>query len=354
MIRIDDSARTASGRRGFLAGAAAVAGGLALAPNLDTASASTEGPKIVRTPAERFAGLPDYPFKPKYARIRLRSGEELRMHYIDVRPSDPAKASGETVVLLHGNPSWSYLYRHVIPPLVAAGHRCIAVDLIGFGKSDKVIDRFAYTYPNHIDWLEQALFRRLGLREITLVCHDWGGTLGLLLVARNPTRFRRVVASNTGLRAGGPDLGPGWQYVAKWLQFTQRTQDLRPSEIVDGFALKALTPRVRAAYDAPYPGDEFLHGVRRFAVLIPITAEDEANPMIAAAWTMLEKLHTPFLCVFSAEDHVSHGDHSALSDRIPGAQGQPHVSIPNAAHFVQEDRPAEFGAAVNAFIRSTR
>ena len=276
------------------------------------------------------------------------------MHYVDERPSDPAKASGETIVLLHGNPSWSYLYRHVIPPLVAAGHRCVAVDLVGSGKSDKVTDRFAYTYASHVGWLREALFDRLGLGDVTLVCHDWGGTLGLLLVAQNPGRFRRVVASNTGLRVAGPDLGPGWQHVAKWLQFTQRTEQLRPGLIVDGYSLTELAPGVRAAYDAPYPGDEFLHGVRRFAVLIPITAEDESNPMIEQAWTVLENLQTPFLCVFSTDDHVSHGDYSALSDRIPGAQGQPHIAIQGAQHFVQEDRPAEFAAAVNSFISSTR
>ncbi|MFI6677117.1 haloalkane dehalogenase [Kribbella sp. NPDC050470] len=310
----------------------------------------------MRTPEERFAELPDYPFEPHYAEVRLGngSGDVVRMHYVDERPSDPAEASGETVVLLHGNPSWSYLYRHVIPPLVAAGHRCVAVDLIGFGKSDKVVDRFAYTYANHVRWLREALFDHLGLRDVTLVCHDWGGTLGLLLLAQNPTRFRRVVASNTGLRAGGGDLGPGWRSVAEWLQYTQRTRDLQPGLIVDGFAQTALAPAVRAAYDAPYPGDEYLHGVRRFAVLIPITAQDESNSLIVDAWKVLEKLRTPFLCAFSAQDHVSRGNHEALSGRIPGAQGQPHVAIPNAAHFVQEDRPAEFAAAITSFIAATR
>ena len=357
----DETRRMTSDRRRFLAGAAAVAGGVALAPSLtraaDAAAVSVaEGPKVLRTPEGRFANLPDYPFTPHYARIRLGdgSGTELRMHYVDERPSDPAKASGETIVLLHGNPSWSYLYRHVIPPLVAAGHRCVAVDLVGFGKSDKVTDRFAYTYASHVGWLREALFDRLGLGDVTLVCHDWGGTLGLLLVAQNPDRFRRVVASNTSLRVGGPDLGPGWQHVAKWLQFTQRTEHLRPGLIVDGYSHTELAPGVQAAYDAPYPGDEFLHGVRRFAVLIPITEQDESNAMIEDAWTVLESLQTPFLCVFSTDDHVSRGNHSALSGRIPGAQGQPHIAIPDAQHFVQEDRPAEFAAAVNSFISSTR
>ena len=352
--------RLTSGRRRFLAGAAVVAGGVALAPSVRRAEAAapsleTDGP-VLRTPGDRFTALPDYPFKPHYVSVPLRDGadETVRVHYVDERPSDPSKASGETIVLLHGNPSWSYLYRHVIPPLVAAGHRCVAVDLVGHGKSDKVADRFAYTYASHVRWLHAALFERLNLRNVTLVCHDWGGTLGLLLLAQNPERFRRVVASNTSLREGGPDLGPGWQYLAKWLQFTQRTEDLRPGAIVDGFALTDLPAAVRAAYDAPYPSDAFLHGPRRFAVLIPISADDDANPMIHQAWKVLDRLRTPFLCVFSAQDHVTHGDHSALSSRIPGAQGQPHLAIDGAAHFVQEDRPTEFAAAVNTFIKSTR
>ncbi|MFI7068531.1 haloalkane dehalogenase [Kribbella sp. NPDC050124] len=310
---------------------------------------------MLRTPDDRFADLPDYPFKPNYVTVPLEPGtdETLRLHYVDERPSDPSKASGETIVLLHGNPAWSYLYRHVIPPLVAAGHRCIAVDLVGHGKSDKVADRFSYSYASHVRWLREALFKRLGLRNVTLVCHDWGGTLGLLLLAQNPDRFRRVVASNTGLREGGADLGPGWQHMAKWLQLTQRTEDLRCGPIVDGFSLTELPATVQAAYDAPYPADAYLHGVRRFAVLIPINADDEANPMISDAWKVLQRLRTPFLCLFSAQDHVTRGNHSALSDHIPGAKGQPHLAIEGAAHFVQEDRPAEFAAAVNAFISST-
>ncbi|MCM0673349.1 haloalkane dehalogenase [Micromonospora phytophila] len=361
----DSGKGDARDRRRFLAGAAALTGGALLGPAVNvttpagaaptSGSALADDPKALRTPDERFAHLPDYPFKPNYARIKLGdgSGAELRMHYLDERPRDPAKASGETVLLLHGNPSWSYLYRHVIPPLVAAGHRCVAPDLVGFGKSDKVVDRFAYTWQSHVEWLREAVFDRLDLRDVTMVCHDWGGMVGLLLLAQHPDRFRRVVASNTGLREGGGDLGPGWEHLAKWVQFTQRTKQLEPGQIVDGFSLTHLDPAVQAAYNAPYPDDRYLHGVRRFAAIIPITENDEANPAIRAAWKVLESLQTPFLCAFSAEDHVTRGDHTSLSGRIPGAQGQPHTAIADAAHFVQEDQAAEFAQVVADFISLT-
>ena len=265
-----------------------MAGGVALAPSLtraaDAAAVSVaEGPKVLRTPEARFGTCPTT----RSAALRRDqlgdgSGTRLRVHYVDERPSDPAKASGETILLLHGNPSWSYLYRHVIPPLVAAGHRCVALDLVGFGRSDKPTDRFVYTYANHVGWLREAVFDRLGLRDVTLVCHDWGGLLGLLLLAQHPDRFRRVVASNTrlGWRARPrPGLGTCRQVAA--VHPADRT--LRPGQVVDDYSLTELAPAVRAAYDAPFPGDEFLHGVRRFAVLIPITEQDESNPMIEDA-----------------------------------------------------------------------
>jgi haloalkane dehalogenase len=185
-------------RRAFLAGAAAVSGGAVLGSGaILKPTAASEVPhqaaarRVARTLDERFVELADYPFKPHYVAVDAGDGSKLRVHYLDERPSDPAKASGETVLLLHGNPTWSYLYRMVIPPLVAAGHRCVAVDLVGMGKSDKPTDRFAYTYRNHLDWLREAVFDRLELRDTTMVCHDWGGILGLLLLAEHPDRFRQ-------------------------------------------------------------------------------------------------------------------------------------------------------------------
>lgn len=344
-------------RRGVLIsglGAAAVG-----AVNLSSASASRPnqglhpaGAKVVRTPSRRFDGLPDYPFNPNYVAVGDRPG--LRMHYIDERPGRGVKPSGETIVLLHGNPSWSYLWRHVIPPLVAAGHRCIAPDLIGFGKSDKVVDPFEHTYENQMAWLHEALFVQLDLRAVTLVCHDFGGLFGLPLLAQNPGRFARVVATNTGLDTGEEDRGPAWQYLAEWLQFTQRTQPYPSGQIVDMFSATSLDPAVRAAYDAPFPEEEYVGGPRRLPLLIPLTVTDENSPMLIAAWEVLQDLEVPFLCAFSDQDHASNnGDHSSLSGRIAGARNQPHVTIAGAKHFLQEDQPGALAAVIDGFVRTT-
>ncbi|WP_246083533.1 haloalkane dehalogenase [Nonomuraea diastatica] len=310
---------------------------------------ATEDLRVLRTPEARFENLPDYPFEPHYVAV---DGGRLRVHYLDEQPEESA-ASGETVLLLHGNPSWSYLYRHVIPPLVEAGHRCVAVDLIGFGKSDKLADRFAYTYERHLGWLREAVFDRLDLREVTMVCHDWGGALGLPLLAAHPARFRRVVATNTGLSTGDEELGAGWPLMAAWLQSSQRTYPFEPSTIVDAFTVTGLDQAVLAAYDAPFPDEPYLTGIRQFPLLIPISPQDEYTPALRAAWAVLEGLELPFLCAFSDQDNVTRGDHSALSGRIPGAKGRAHPTITGAGHFLQEDAGAALATAVDDFIRST-
>lgn len=303
--------------------------------------------QFLRSPEERFHALPDYPFEPHYVEV---GDARLRMHHID---ESSAESSGETVLLLHGNPSWSYLYRHVVPTLVAAGHRCVAPDLIGFGKSDKPVSRFAYTYQNHLEWLREAVFDRLDLHDVTLVCHDWGGALGLPLLAAHPDRFRRVVASNTGLSTGDEDLGPGWPLMAAWLQSSQRDYPFEPGQVVDSFTVAELDDTVRAAYNAPYPDESYLSGVRQFPLLIPISPQDENTPALRAAWAELETLDIPFLCAFSDQDHITHGDHSALSRRIPGAKGQPHTTIKDAGHFLQEEQGPALAAVIDDFIRST-
>lgn len=304
--------------------------------------------KVMRTPDDRFRDLPDYPFEPRYVEV---ADGRLRVHYVDEGSSD---GTGETIVMLHGNPSWSYLYRHVIPPLVAAGHRCIALDLVGFGRSDKPADRFAYTYQNHIEWLREALLDCLDLRGMTLVAHDWAGALALPLLADHPERFRRVVAINTGLSTGDEDLGEGWPLMANWLQSSQRTSPFEPGQVVDAFTTTGLDPAVRAAYNAPYPDEAFLQGVRQFPLLIPISPRDEMTPRLREVWAKLETLDVPFLCAFSDQDHVTQGDHRALSERIPGAKGRPHAVIANGGHFVQEDQAPALARVINDFIRSTR
>ncbi|WP_049558954.1 haloalkane dehalogenase [Nonomuraea sp. SBT364] len=303
---------------------------------------------VLRTPDDRFDNLPDYPFEPHYVAI---DGGRIRMHYVDDSPVD---GSGETIVMLHGNPSWSYLYRHVIPPLVAAGHRCVAVDLVGFGRSDKLANRFEYTYEGHVEWLREALFDRLDLRDVTLVAHDWGGALGFPLLARTPERFRRVVAVNTGLSTGDEDLGEGWPLLANWLQSSQRDNPFEPSKVVEMFTVSALAPAVLAAYDAPYPEEAYLQGVRQFPLLIPISPRDENTPALREVWKQLEKLEIPLLCAFSDQDHTSGGDHSSVSERIPGAKGQPHTVVENAGHFLQEDQGPALADVIDDFINSTR
>ncbi len=295
---------------------------------------------IRRTPDARFEGLPDYPFEPHYVTV----ANQLRVHYVDERP---AQTSGETVLLLHGEPTWSYLYRHVIPPLVVAGHRCVAPDLVGFGKSDKPADRFAYTYQAHVDWLRETIFDRLDLRDVTMVCHDWGGLLGLRLLAEHPERFRRVVATNTSLPTGDQDLGGA---LAVWLQLSQRSNPFEPGQVVERGTVTGIDPAVKAAYDAPFPDESYLQGARQFPLLIPLTPYDEATAPNREAWAALRTLSVPFLYAHADHDWGVGDGRTMLRDGIPGAA---EVVIENAGHFVQEDRGLELAAAVDEFIGST-
>lgn len=317
----------------------------------DLQPASIDDRTVLRTPDARFEGLTEYSFAPHY--VDIGTDIHLRVHYLDERPTDPANATGETVLLLHGNPTWSYLYRHVIPPLVAAGHRCIAPDLIGFGRSDKPVSPFAYTHQAHIDWLSETMFDRLDLQDLTMVGHDWGGMLGLRLLAEHPERFRRMVATNTGLDIGDTGAERAWHGLAIWLQTSQRAHPFVPGQLVDSMMMRSLDPAIQAGYNAPFPDETYLQGVRQFPLLIPISPHDEAIPALRRTWTTLETLHVPFLCAFSADDPIFHGDHSALSTRIPGATAQHHTTIPAAGHFVQEDQAPLLADIINEFIRST-
>jgi len=301
-----------------------------------------------RTPDARFEGLLDYPFEPNYLDIDAGdgAGTRLRVHYLDERP-DPANASGETVLLLHGEPTWSYLYRHVIPPLVAAGHRCVAPDLVGFGKSDKPADRFDYTYQSHLDWLRQVVFDRLDLSDVTMVCHDWGGLLGLRLLGEHPDRFRRVVATSTSMPTGDREpSGP----LSIWLQISQRSNPFVASQVVDRGTVTELDPEVRAAYDAPFPDESYLQGARQFPLLIPLTPYDEATVPNRKAWSVLRTLSIPFLYAHADHDFGVGEGRTTLREAVPGAQ---EVVLENAGHFGLEDRGPEFTAVVEEFIRST-
>jgi haloalkane dehalogenase len=307
--------------------------------------------QVLRTPDERFDDLPDYPFEPHYAEIDSGDGHgtTLRVHYLDERPEQP---SGETVLLLHGEPTWSYLWRHIIPPLVAAGHRCVVPDLVGFGRSDKPADRFDYTYQTHLDWLRGVVFDGLDLNDVTLVCHDWGGLLGLRLLAEHPGRFRRAVATNTMLPVGDQEMGP---YFLYWVQSSQRSNPFRVADVVARNRRGSggeTDPRVLAAYDAPFPGEPYLQGARQFPLLVPISPQDEASQANRDAWAVLEKLETPFLCAYGELDPVSRVHGERMAERIPGAKGQPHVTIAAAGHFVQEDQPRQLAETIVGFIGS--
>ena len=288
--------------------------------------------RALRTPDDRFVGLPDHPWAPRYVEVASGDGGggALRVHYVEDGPPD----AGETVLLLHGEPSWSFLYRKVIPPLVAAGHRCVAPDLVGFGRSDKPADRSDYTYQRHVDWLRETVFERLDLRDVTLVCQDWGGLLGLRLVAEHPERIRRVVAANTFLPTG--DRDPGEAFRA-WRTFSQEVEVLPVGGILQGATVSTLPDEVVAAYDAPFPDERYKEGARQFPLLVPASPDDPAAEANRQAWASLERFTKPFLCAFSDQDPVTAGADRHLRERIPGAEGQPHTTLEGGGHFLQED-----------------
>jgi len=295
--------------------------------------------KILRTPDERFASLPGYPFAPRYAQV-----DGLRLHYLDEGPRN-----GPVALLLHGEPSWSYLYRKLVPTLVAAGLRAVAPDLIGFGRSDKPARREDYTYQRHVDWLS-GFVEAVSLRDITLVCQDWGGLLGLRLVAEHTGWFARVVAANTFLPTG--DAPPGPAFLA-WRKYSQETPHFHAGGIVRGGCATPLSPEVIAAYDAPFPDERYLAGARQFPVLVPISPDDPAAAANRAAWAELERFEKPFLTAFSDLDPITRGMEGALKERIPGARGQPHTTIRGGGHFLQEDRGEELARVVVDFVQRT-
>jgi len=287
--------------------------------------------EAVRTPDERFEGLADWSFPAHYADVEA-DGESVRMAYVDERPPGPGKA--RPVLLLHGEPSWSYLYRSMIPVLLDAGLRAIAPDLIGFGRSDKPTSREDYTYARHMQWLESLVFGHLQLDGIVLFCQDWGGLLGLRLLAEHPDRFAAAVASNTMLPTGDHDPGDAFR---AWREYSQKAPDLAIGKIVDGGSARSLSPEEIAAYDAPFPDDRFKAGARQFPMLVPITPDDPAAPANRAAWEVLSRWEKPFVCAFGDSDPVTAGGSAVLQKMIPGAAGQPHVTLERTAHFSQED-----------------
>lgn len=298
--------------------------------------------KVLRTPDERFADLADYPFAPHYLNVADADGTALRIHYVDDGPRDAAP-----ILLMHGEPSWSYLYRKFVPDLVARGHRVIAPDLIGFGKSDKPAARGDYTYERHVAWMS-AWLTALDLTDITLFCQDWGGLVGLRLVAAFPDRFARLVVSNTGLPVG---TGSSEGFDA-WLAFSQNVPQFPVGFIVNGGTTRDLTAAEIAAYDAPFPDESYKEGARQFPTLVPITPDHASVAENRAAWAVLERFERPVLTAFGEKDAVTKGGERAFIDRIPGAKGQPHRIIAGGGHFIQEDAPEELCGLIDDLIRA--
>jgi len=298
--------------------------------------------ETLRTPDERFEGLPDFPYEPHYVEIPDTEGDTLRVAHLDEGPAD-----GRVVLLLHGEPSWSFLYRHMIPPLVDAGLRCIAPDLVGFGRSDKPAHRSDYTYARHVAWLRSHVFDALDLRGITLVCQDWGGLLGLRLVAAEPDRFDGVVAANTYLPTG--DGKPSEAFLS-WQRFSQEVPEMPIGAIVDGGCTTDLPPEVIAGYDAPFPDERYKEGARQFPSLVPTSPDDPEAPANRAAWEVLAEFDRPFWCAFGDSDPITKGSERHLIKRIKGAQGQPHRYIEGGGHFIQEDRGRELAAVVTELV----
>lgn len=297
--------------------------------------------QVLRTPDERFHELPGYPFPPNY--VDIDSGDvatQLRMHYVDAGP-----ASAAPVLMLHGEPSWSYLYRRMIPIVAAAGHRVVAPDLIGFGRSDKPAAREDYTFQRHVDWLG-AFVRALDLTAITLVCQDWGGLLGLRLVAEMPERFARVVAANTFLPTG--DSKPGAAFLA-WREFSQAVPVFPTSAIIAKAICKPLSAAELAAYDAPFPDESYKAGARAFPALVPARPDDPASEPNRQAWSRLMQFDKPFLTAFSDSDPITQGADVVLQRLIPGARGQAHTTLVGGGHFLQEDCGEELANVIVAF-----
>jgi haloalkane dehalogenase len=296
--------------------------------------------EILRTPDERFSNLPGYSFEPHYVQIG-----NIRIHYVDEGPRSAAP-----VLMLHGEPSWSYLYRKMIPIFTAGGIRAVAPDLVGFGRSDKPARREDYTYQRHVDWITQ-LVRKLDLTRITLVCQDWGGLIGLRIAAEHPDRFARCVAANTGLPTGDGPVGDAFK---AWLKFSQETPIFQVGRIIQGACVTQLGADVTAAYDAPFPEERFKAGARQFPVLVPISPDDPAAAANRKAWQVLRRWEKPFLTAFSDSDPVTKGAEVLLQSEIPGARNQPHTTIMGAGHFLQEDKGEELARVVIDFIRSGR
>ncbi len=296
---------------------------------------------ILRTPDERFENLPQFPFAPHYTNFG-----EARIHFVD----EGEKSACETVLMLHGEPSWSFLYRKMIPIVQVAGHRVIAPDLIGFGKSDKFTEAASYSYAMHVESI-RALIENLDLKNITLVCQDWGGLIGLRVAAEMSDRFSRIVAANTFLPTGDEKIPKAFKL---WLAMSQATPFFPVGKFVGLGCQTKLSKEITAAYDAPFPDKTYKTAARVFPTLVPITPDNPASAANRKAWEILRSWEKPFLTAFSDGDPITRGADRILQKLIPGANGQNHTTIKGAGHFLQEDRGEELAQTVVDFIAETK
>jgi haloalkane dehalogenase len=295
--------------------------------------------KLLRTPEERFERLAGYSFKPHYCEV-----DGVRIHYVD-----EGGDRGETVLMMHGEPSWSYLYRKMIPIVSGAGYRVIAPDLVGFGKSDKPAEMGDYTYQRHVGWIT-GLVRSLDLRNVTLVCQDWGGLVGLRVAAENEERFSRICVSNTGLPVG---KGTPSDAFLKWREFSQKSPEFDIGRIIAGACVRTLEPAEIDAYNAPFPDDSYKAGARIFPSLVPVDPDDPAVPANMRAWEVLSAWKKPFMTAFSDSDPITGGGDAYFQKTVPGAKGIKHVTLKGGGHFVQEDKGEEWAQIIVKFVRDT-
>ena len=293
--------------------------------------------RALRTPQDRFAALPDFGYPPRYADVG-----GLRMAYVAAGPPD-----GEPVLLLHGEPSWSFLYRKVLPVLADAGLRAIAADLVGFGRSDKPAEMSDHSYARHVEWVRALAFDALGLSGVTLVGQDWGGLIGLRLVAEHPGRFARVVAANTGLPTGDHPMPEIW---LRFREVVRTAPVLGISRLVQAGCRSVLAGEVLAAYEAPFPDESFKAGPRVMPSLVPTTPGDPASAANRAAWQQLSAWDKPFLVAFSDSDPITGSMAPILKAAVPGAA---ETVIEGAGHFLQEDAGERLGTVIADFIRGT-
>ncbi|MEM9547174.1 MAG: haloalkane dehalogenase [Bacteroidota bacterium] len=291
--------------------------------------------KIVRTPEHRFENLPGYSFLSHYMEVE----DGLRLHYVDEGSKDHP-----TILLLHGEPSWSYLYRKMIPTLAANSFRAVAPDLIGFGKSDKPVDQASYSYQNHLNWLT-TFITTLDLKNIILFCQDWGGLIGLRLITQMADRFSMIVASNTTLPTGNVPMP---ETFLKWRDFSQKSPDFDIGKVIDMGAVQKLSEDVISAYNAPYPSEEHKAGARIFPMLVPTEMDDPESVKNRKAWEVLAQWDKPFLTIFGDQDYIMKGTEKVFQKIVPGCKGQNHTFL-NAGHFIQEEKGEELAELIIKF-----